>query len=235
MFDPDYRYKPWNRSSFAPKNRRGGPTMTQLAGGIAALAFIPVYAILPENIALYGAGIAAGITFLMAGVTIRRRAWRAINQQLEIESSTQRSQKLEKEFVQDTGESHSERGSRFEREVAQLINISSGYKALVVGGAGDGGADIHLYSGSILKGVVQCKHYKGVVAPMYVRELATVKQQYQVDIAYLFTTGRFSDSTRKEAENLGIRLVDGEALQRLRDRSAERIDTMRRKDPEPSF
>lgn len=126
--------------------------------------------------------------------------------------------------------SHAERGREFEEQVARLINAGSRYKAVVVGGANDGGVDIQLLYGADLIGVVQCKRYKGLVPPDAVRSLATVMRQQQVRIGYLFTTGRFSENTCAEAEALGIRLIDGERFEELK-RKADQKTKARRMRP----
>lgn len=109
--------------------------------------------------------------------------------------------------------------SEFEYEVASLINETTGKRTTVVGGAGDGGVDIKVHDQQgRLVGIVQCKKFAPhkVVSPGYLRELNTVKHQHQVNTAYLVTTGRFSNDSQKLAQQLGIRLIDGQALAEMR-------------------
>jgi hypothetical protein len=123
--------------------------------------------------------------------------------------------------------SANERAKLFEHEVASIFNVGTAWRAVVAGGSGDGGVDILLFEGNRVVGVVQCKMYKGVVPPMFVRELATVRQVHNAKIAYLVTTGYFSDSTREEAKRLNIKLVDHEKLQELRQKARQRAQAHR--------
>ncbi len=114
----------------------------------------------------------------------------------------------------------------FEHEVAWLINVLTDNKAVVVGGAGDGGIDVKVYDRKgRLTGIVQCKRYNPevVLPPGYVRELHSVKTQHKVKSATLVTTARFSDQTRKEARSLGIDLIDGQKLIHLRQKARSRL------------
>ncbi|MFZ4814780.1 MAG: restriction endonuclease [Phototrophicaceae bacterium] len=110
-----------------------------------------------------------------------------------------------------------DRAKMFELEVAAILNAVTRHKAIVTGGSGDGGVDITLQDqdGS-LYAVVQCKNYQGVVPPLYIRELATVRQQQKAQRAYLVTSGTFSEATRREAAQLKIYLIDSKKLDELR-------------------
>lgn len=127
------------------------------------------------------------------------------------------------------GKSNAEVGREFEHEVARIINAVTKYKAIVVGGSGDGGVDIQLYAGDKLAGIVECKRYKGAVPPVYIRAFHTVKLQYGIPHAFIVTTGRFSSATREEAEALGIRLVDGKQLAKMRGKAQAASRKRRRK------
>jgi hypothetical protein len=110
--------------------------------------------------------------------------------------------------------------TQFEYEVAELIYKMTGKPTQVVGGSGDGGIDIKVYDtdGRRLLGVVQCKNLASnkTVYPSHIRDLNTVRHLHQVQTAYLVSTGRFSDDSQKLAQQLGIKLIDGNALNRLR-------------------
>jgi HJR/Mrr/RecB family endonuclease len=109
--------------------------------------------------------------------------------------------------------------TEFEYEVAGLIHKMTGKRTEVVGGSGDGGVDIKVYEADgRLLGVVQCKNLASnkTVHPTYIRDLNTVRHYHQVKTAYLVSTGRFSEDSQKLAQQLGIKLIDGTALTRLR-------------------
>jgi HJR/Mrr/RecB family endonuclease len=109
----------------------------------------------------------------------------------------------------------------FEHEVAWVFNTLTPYKAIVNGGAGDGGIDIKIINNNRLFAIVQCKRYDASKAlpPQFVRELAAVRQRAQVGTAYLVTTAYFSDATRAEAKQFGIRLIDGQKFAEMRERA----------------
>ncbi len=110
----------------------------------------------------------------------------------------------------------------FEREVARLIENLTRRKTVVCGGKGDGGIDIKVYGAQgDLVGIVQCKRLSShkLVPPAHIRELNTVKHQSQVNTAYLVTTGRFSPDSLELGKKLGIRLIGGEELQKMRSKA----------------
>lgn len=110
------------------------------------------------------------------------------------------------------------RATEFEYEVAQLIQRLTNKKTEVVGGAGDKGIDIKVLDGNRLVGIVQCKNLapNKSVYPSHIRDLNTVKHYNQVNIAYLVSTGKFSEESYRLAKELGVRLIDGKALHRMR-------------------
>ena len=119
----------------------------------------------------------------------------------------------------------------FEYEVARIIERTTGKKAQVVGGAGDDGIDIRVTVGRNLVGIVQCKRFvpDKALPPQHIRELAAVKAKYGVKTAYLVTSGYFSDLSRAEASNYGIKLMDGNDLEALRRMEyASEVDRVRR-------
>lgn len=123
-----------------------------------------------------------------------------------------------KQRLQGQVEAHKMTPTEFEHEVAWVINMTTPNKAVVTGGAGDGGVDIKVYDGKRFVGIVQCKKLdpKKALPPGYIRELATVKQQQGVEIAYLVTTAKVSRATEHEAKKLGIKIIDGDDYEQLR-------------------
>lgn len=112
----------------------------------------------------------------------------------------------------------------FEYEVAELIQHLTGRRTEVVGGSGDGGIDIKVYGeDGRMTGIVQCKNLapEKFVYPAHIRDLNTVKHLHQVNTAYLVSTGRFSAESQKLATQLGVRLIDGESLSRIRKKARQ--------------
>jgi hypothetical protein len=123
--------------------------------------------------------------------------------------------------------SRHKQATEFEYEVADIIERVSGKRAEVVGGSGDKGVDIKVFDErGKLVGIAQCKRLGAgkIVYPAYIRDLNTVKHYHQVNIAYLVSTGRFSDESRQLAKELGIRLIDGHDLNKLRKRAADAVN-----------
>jgi preprotein translocase subunit SecG len=106
----------------------------------------------------------------------------------------------------------------FERHVAWLINQQTGLNTRVVGGGGDQGIDVEVYdaAGRIV-GIVQCKRYDPLKAlpPNVIREMATVRDQRGCKIAYVATTAYFTEESKRLAQRLNIRLIDGADLKRM--------------------
>lgn len=217
MLDPDYRRTPWNASRYAPKNRKGGMNITQTALVLGGLLFVGAYfgvesSRIPPN--LYYIGGASLAIFVISGILIRRKEYRRLlratsDQTLDFTPKVQKTT---------PSKPRKTTGRDFEHEVAGIISAATGNRAEVVGGAKDGGIDIQVFNkAGRLVGIVQCKDYPNrTVPPAYVRELATVKLRANVGIAYLVTSGKFSPETKRTAEELGIRLLDGDALKRLK-------------------
>jgi hypothetical protein len=116
----------------------------------------------------------------------------------------------------------------FEQEVAALIKTLTGNQTVVVGGAGDGGVDIEVYNEKQrLIGVIQCKQVKAnkILPPAVIRELNTVKHYRQVNTAYLVTTGRFSQESIELARELGVRLISGTELTKLRQKTTSKTQS----------
>lgn len=106
----------------------------------------------------------------------------------------------------------------FEYEVAAIISALTGNRAEVVGGSGDGGIDIKVFNDKKLVGIVQCKQFapNKAVRPSYIRELKAVKHYHHVDKAYLVSTGYFTPKSIQLAKELGVSIIDGDRLQKMR-------------------
>lgn len=235
--EPDYRQSPWNRSKYAPRiaGRNAMSRAAQLPAlfqtvwiMLAAFAVIPNMAAIPNNwggYLFFGLAITWLIAFQVRAAMILRRIRNEEYERLTADDSVTLPDKpvtLSKTpSPAKTTDSHA--ATAFEHEVANLFNVATSWRAVVVGGAGDGGVDILLYEGGAVVGVVQCKLYKGVVPPLFVRELVTVRNTHKAKIAYLVTTGRFSDATRADADALNIKLVDHERLNELRQKARQRV------------
>lgn len=101
--------------------------------------------------------------------------------------------------------------SQFEHYIETLL-LSLGWSDVKrVGGSGDGGVDLYA-SKNELRYVVQCKRYKDLVPPHYIRELYGTLQAKQLDRALLVTTGRVSDQTRDWIKDKPIEIWDGAQL-----------------------
>lgn len=100
----------------------------------------------------------------------------------------------------------------FEELVATLFR-AWGWQATVTGGAGDRGIDVRLWrDGEYV--VVQCKRYRGLVPPNDVRAFYGVVVRENASRGFFVTTGRFSEATRREAEQFRppVLLIDGQEL-----------------------
>lgn len=239
-FDPDYRLKGWNNSFFAPKN--SSVSITQVASIIPGLIVLFLWFnpnTKPVFTTLYGAIFTLFLFIFMWGMNaliIRRIAWRSIQRRMkkseaspEQISSTEETFDFEQQTASSTGYQprnlHEMSPERFEHEVAWIINALTDQKAVVSGGAGDGGVDIKVYQNKRLVGIVQCKRYdpNRALPPNAVRELYAIKQKLNVNVAYLVTTGKFTTKTRKEATEFGIKLIDGQKLDSMRQKARGQV------------
>jgi len=114
--------------------------------------------------------------------------------------------------------------SELEHEVAWLFERlwemkGNKVRTEVFGSAGDGGIDIKVFDDTgTLIAIVQVKRFKPdiMVAPIYLRDLDSVKRRLGVRSAYLVTTGKFSQETQNLADQWNIKLIDGDQLAYLR-------------------
>lgn len=196
-------------------------SISQFSTGVSALVFFSQY-LFPETRTylftwdgLWPRVVLALILWLALGFLLRRVMWMRVRKNIEpiepavVEFDVPPSQ-VEQLVRPKTGQD-------FEHQVAWVLNATTPYKAVVVGGAGDGGVDIKVYAGEKLVGIVQCKNYdmSRSLPPGHVRELYAAKQQFGVNTAYLVTTTTFTRDTEAEAMRLGIKLIDRDELARL--------------------
>lgn len=101
--------------------------------------------------------------------------------------------------------------SQFEHYIETLL-LSLGWSDVRrVGGSGDEGVDLYATKDG-LRYVVQCKRYKDLVPPHYIRELYGTLQAKQLDRALLVTTGRVSWQTWEWIKDKPIEIWDGAQL-----------------------
>ena len=105
-------------------------------------------------------------------------------------------------------------GREFEKIVA-LIYKNLGYKAKIIGGAGDRGIDIVMQKDN-KKWFIQCKQME-VVSPKYVREFygSVVDRLREGEKGFLVTTGDFTEEGNEFAKDKPLELIDGLKLEKL--------------------
>jgi len=90
-----------------------------------------------------------------------------------------------------------------------------GYTTSVIGGKNDGGVDIFMVDEDGNKIIVQCKAYKNIVGPNYVRELYGTLMHKKADLAILVAPRGFSYAARDFASGKPIKLYDVDDLSKL--------------------
>jgi hypothetical protein len=223
----DYRTKELKDSPFAPKNGGSSPhTVAMLLPGLIFIGFVATknFPRTMEGLAVFGGLLF--VVYLLCLIQVLRWERRRIDAKQK-KANTPAAITMQDDTF--TFDDHASQGidapmnmpKAFEHEIAQLIQSSTGKRTRVVGGAGDGGVDIEVFGpdGRVV-GIVQCKAYlKGkALPPAPVRELYAVKIQRGVNSAYLVTTAHVTDGTRQEAEKLGVRIIDGAAIARMREK-----------------
>lgn len=182
---------------------------TRVAGLVGILIFFTAFNWFKDTDATTQLGLSAGVAVLAAFITL-----------FLIMVLFRRKPHIETTFnFEETSTPKQKAATEFEYEVAGLIHKLTGKRTEVVGGSGDGGIDIKVYDEQgRMVGIVQCKNLAAhkTVYPAHIRDLNTVRHFHHVNIAYLVSTGRFTEDSQKLAKQLGIRLIDGQALQRLR-------------------
>lgn len=105
-------------------------------------------------------------------------------------------------------------GVEFEK-LCQSLLYKLGFDVETTKQSGDGGIDLiaynyqPFYSG---KYIVQCKRYSGSVGEPVLRDLYGVITAEHANKGILITTGHFTVSATRFAENKNLELIDGEAL-----------------------
>lgn len=108
-------------------------------------------------------------------------------------------------------------GLEFERLCQRLLQKLS-FTVETTKISGDGGIDLIAYSNkAFIKGkyIIQCKRYTGSVGEPIVRDLYGVVMSERANKGILISTGCFTNSAIKFAENKNLELIDGEELQTL--------------------
>lgn len=186
----------------------------ELRNGISALTWLGVTAVSIEQFGIDITSIESSVKTFGPGVLAAAGVYFIITLLFD------RKPKVEMTFDFDEAPpTRHKAATQFEYDVAGLINAMTGKRTQVVGGKGDGGIDIKVYDEkNSLVGVVQCKNVSQnkTVPPAYIRDLNSARHYHHVNIAYLVTTGRFSDQSHELARKLGVKLIDGQALKRMR-------------------
>jgi len=111
--------------------------------------------------------------------------------------------------------------SGFEKLCKRLLTEIGIHDIVITGGSGDQGIDgiglVKLNDVVSLNLVFQCKRYKDVVSPHYVRDFRGAMQG-RGEKGLMISTGRFTKDAKKEANRDGvtpIELIDGERLVEL--------------------
>lgn len=217
VFDPDYRRKGWNKSGFAPKNST--MSISQFALAVGVLVFFAQY-LFPETRqylmtwgGLWPRALAALALAIAVGLLLRRIMWIRVRKNIQPPEPEIKFDVPSKEV---TTFPKTKTGKDFEHEVAWVLNSNTKYKAVVTGGAGDGGVDIKIYDDDTLIGIAQCKQYDMArpLPPDHVRSLYGAKQQFRVRNAFLVTTTTFTKESEQLAKTFGITLIDGHEFSR---------------------
>ncbi len=231
--DPDYRKAGWSQSKYAPK--KSAMNMSQVGGLSAAVIWfcyqfgLPY--LLPELRPAVGSFVGLAIGFLIfllswgaITASIRHREFKRLREVAGLRSEAELNAP-EVLARRASAQVRAQSAGQFERDVAAVIRQLTRHEVVVTGGRGDGGVDIEIRSEKTLVGIVQCKQYdeRTSLAPSHIRELAAVKAKRAVQIAYLVTTARFSKAAKTEAEELGVKLIDGAGLNKLRSRADRKV------------
>jgi Restriction endonuclease len=106
-------------------------------------------------------------------------------------------------------------GAQFERYIAGLLREQGWRDVEVVGGSGDGGADILAESPSGVRTAFQCKRQADNVGVQVVRLLVgSVHYEHAGRAPYLVTTAGLTKDAAALAAGAGVRLIDRPALSR---------------------
>lgn len=117
--------------------------------------------------------------------------------------------------------------SALENEIAWVFEtLRPAFKAEITGGIGDEGIDVRMYDATgMLKGIIQVKRLQpdAFCKPTHLRDLDSCRRRLGVESALLATTGKFSQKTRKQAEEWRLSLWDGAIVEEYRQRAYARV------------
>jgi hypothetical protein len=102
----------------------------------------------------------------------------------------------------------------FETWVGMLFTLR-GYEVQNTQYVADHGVDLVVTGEGVMRGLVQCKRYRGTVGEPAVRELYGTHMHENADYSWLTTTGAISRKAREWAAGKPIELWDGQRLMEL--------------------
>ena len=117
-------------------------------------------------------------------------------------------------------------GVEFENLCSALLH-KMGFEVKTTKASGDGGIDLIAWNNEPLKKgkyIIQCKRYNGTVGEPVIRDLYGVVMAERANKGVLITTGSFTTSAIRFAENKQIELIDGNSLRDLLNTYQVRID-----------
>lgn len=118
-------------------------------------------------------------------------------------------------------------GIEFENLCQELLE-KMGFKTETTKASGDGGIDLVAHNSQpLLSGryIIQCKRYSGSVGEPIIRDLYGVVTSERANKGILMTTGYFTPSAIKFAEDKNIELIDGEKLELLLSQNDVNLDS----------
>jgi len=120
-------------------------------------------------------------------LTNRERIWNATQRKIEVEKTLSELRAIDP--------------YEFERLVADIFD-SQGYRAMAVGGVGDGGIDVKVWDQQgELWAIAQCKRYDAtnIISPTQIRDFAGAFLISNAKEGFFFTTSDYSKSARRAA------------------------------------
>jgi hypothetical protein len=108
---------------------------------------------------------------------------------------------------------------QFQNEVARLLIEKNPELDIAVQ---ENQMDIDVYLDGKPIGIVRCKlgRSDAPIAPMFVQEVHRMKERLGLPIAYIATSAQFNDDARHLADELDIRLLDGDKIKQYQHKSA---------------
>ena len=84
--------------------------------------------------------------------------------------------------------------------------------------------DIDVYRDGHQIGIIRCKlaRSSSPIAPLFVQEVHRLKERLGLSVAYIATTAQFNDDARELAQQLDIRILDGDKIKQYQRRSAKK-------------